>query len=352
MLHLPSKDKIRDFNEAIKKKLEKPDFNFRGVWFPDERSFKGFHFKQKVDFSYAEFSVGADFDSTFDEDADFTYAIFNGEAYFRYATFKAALILRSATFNSHLRFGVEDEEKEDADAKRGFGEQASLDLQYARIERPDQVAFNNLTLRPYWFVNVDSRKFDFTHVDWDWRGINEEVESLKAKRVLSPHRMLSITYRHLAVNAEENHRYPEASEFRYRAMNAQRLEKSGVFGFLRLSWWYWLASGYGERTNRAALTLIGVWMLFALLYSWVGFARWEPKISSESEVQTVNRDVTGAPLRPFSRALGYSAGVMLLQKPEPRPVTIAAQSFVILETILGPLQAALLALAIRRKFMR
>jgi len=43
---------------------------------------------------------------------------------------------------------------------------------------------------------------------------------------------------------------------------------------------------------------------------------------------------------------------MSLQKPEPKPLTGTAQTLVLLETILGPLQAALLALAIRRKFMR
>jgi len=65
----------------------------------------------------------------------------------------------------------------------------------------------------------------------------------------------------------------------------------------------------------------------------------------------IKQDETGAPLK-FSRALIYSAGVMTLQKPEPRPATTAAQTVVLLETILGPVQVALLALAIRRKFMR
>lgn len=54
----------------------------------------------------------------------------------------------------------------------------------------------------------------------------------------------------------------------------------------------------------------------------------------------------------LNRALMYSLGVMTLQKPEPRPATTAAQAIVLAETILGPVQAALLALAIRRKFMR
>jgi hypothetical protein len=62
-------------------------------------------------------------------------------------------------------------------------------------------------------------------------------------------------------------------------------------------------------------------------------------------------DEVGKPL-PFKKVFTYSLGVMSLQKPDPKPVTIAAQTLVIFETILCPIQAALLALAIRRKFMR
>lgn len=43
---------------------------------------------------------------------------------------------------------------------------------------------------------------------------------------------------------------------------------------------------------------------------------------------------------------------MALQKPEPLPANRRAKALVLFEIILGPLQAALLALAIRRKFMR
>jgi hypothetical protein len=50
--------------------------------------------------------------------------------------------------------------------------------------------------------------------------------------------------------------------------------------------------------------------------------------------------------------LTYSLAVMSLQRPEPKPMTAAAHALVTIESILGPVQAALLALAIRRKFMR
>ncbi len=105
-----------------------------------------------------------------------------------------------------------------------------------------------------------------------------------------------------------------------------------------------------ERMLRALVVLLGILFLFALLYHQVGFVRWEPRLASEPDAVAAKRDKVGAPLE-CGRALAYSAGVMMLQKPEPRPATPAAQFFVILETILGPVQAALLALAIRRKFM-
>ena len=135
------------------------------------------------------------------------------------------------------------------------------------------------------------------------------------------------------------------------AMEARRRENRRGLAFWRLSWWYWLASGYGERVLQAFLVLLGIWFVSGLLYTRVGFARWEPKLASESDAAIATRDASGAPLK-LNRALTYSAGVMTLQKPEPRPATTAAQTVVLLETVLGPVQAALLALAIRRKFMR
>lgn len=117
---------------------------------------------------------------------------------------------------------------------------------------------------------------------------------------------------------------------------------------------YWAVSGYGERILRALGVLAAVWLVFVLLYARVGFVQQPPSnqvTSSATAAAMTIEDRTGKPLE-FSRALTYSLAVMSLQKPEPRPLTGTAQTLVLLETILGPVQAALLALAIRRKFMR
>jgi uncharacterized protein YjbI with pentapeptide repeats len=387
VLHYPSKDKAPTFSEAIQRKLAAKSFNFRGVWFPDKLNFDDFAFGDAADFRYASFNEAVDFsytsfaaayfcyatfnshayfgNATFNAWADFSYATFRAGAGFRFATFKAeadfiftafnartsfysvtigaGLRFSYATFSDYVMFGGDGN-------KEGFNDKSSLDFQFARIEKPDRVSFHTLTLRPHWFVNVDSRKFDFTNVKW-WSSIAQELDSLEANGVSPSHKLLGVACRHLALNAEENHRYDQASKFRYRSMDARRRQQHLGLAPWRLSWWYWLASGYGERAWRAFVVLTVIWLLAAAIYTRVGFVRWEPRVSSESEAAEARRDEAGAPLR-WGRALTYSLGVMTLQKPEPRPATNAAQTLVMVETILGPVQAALLALAIRRKFMR
>jgi hypothetical protein len=402
VLHFPGKEKSADFEAALQRKLENKDFHFWGVWFPDPVSFANFSFSTDANFGYAYFSARADFsNATFDTRADFANASFKSDTSFHDASFKASADFSQASFDGYSDFGhasfgalanfinidflghsafagtqfqshVEFEGTsfsfstsftyaafadfvtfEGNELREVFPQNSSLNFQYAKFERPDHLSFHTLTLRPHWFVNVDARKFSFINVSWRWRSINDEVKSLRYEILLQPHRhrLFAIACRHLAVNAKENHRYEEASKFRYMAMDARRLERLLGFAPWRLSWWYWLASGYGERVLRAFVVLIGILLVSAGMYTQVGFARWETKLVSESDVVSAKRDEVGAPLK-FSRAMTYSAGVMTLQKPEPRPATTAAQTIVLLETVLGPVQAALLALAIRRKFMR
>ena len=97
--------------------------------------------------------------------------------------------------------------------------------------------------------------------------------------------------------------------------------------------------------------LFGIWVVFMLLYTQVGFTKPESNTPTSTSLIAAEPDTIGQPL-PFKRAFTYSLAVMSLQKPEPKPLTGTAQTLVLLETILGPVQAALLALAIRRKFMR
>jgi len=329
--------------------------SFAGTAFLGEAHFSSAVFMKDAYFSGASFAAQAHFASveflakvlfhatTFRLDVDFKRATFGGDTRFSGTAFHKLADFSNATIKDYFRLsGVSN--------KSVFTEESSADFNYVRAESPDRVSFHTLTLRPHWFVNVDSSKFDFTNVHWVW-DTSQEINGLKGMEADAPHRLLSIACRHLAVNAEERHRYEEASRFRYMAMDAQRRETHNGFAIWRLHWWYWAASGYGERTLKAFLALISLWLLFAWLYTQVGFARWTPKATTEVEAVAASYDEVGEPLR-FTRALSYSLRVMSLQKPEPSSATNAAQTLVVIETILGPVQAALLALAIRRKFIR
>ena len=413
VLHYPARNKLPEFKEAIGRKLAARDFNFSGVWFPQKTSFKAHFrkevsfagavftddadfralvFKNKADFSaatfqgtaifdqarfrqkanfaaarflknanftntifrqkavfrYSEFCSEANFETYFKGGVDFLYVFFRGEAYFRYASFNGHVNFRSATFKDYLRFGEEP-----------FSPEASFDFQHARIEKPERVAFYSLRLRPHWFINVNARKFDFVNVDWDWKtlSVESEIAALEEREITSAHRLMAIAFRNLAFNAEENERFEEASDFRYLASQLWRQYEPHDRITSFLGWLYWAGSGYGERILRACVVLVCIWLLFAILYAGgtqytrVGFGSETQTSSPAGDTANPAPAPPPAPLSPM-KSLIYSLNTMTLQKPEPKPITASAKGFILLETIVGPIQTALLLLAIRRKFMR
>src|SRR6266540_3349143 len=401
--------KAADFREAIFSE----NVRFIAANFKAAADFSDASFSKGVNFSKANFSAAAKFGfASFSADADFSDVSFSAGADFSSAAFSAAANFSSASFGAAAKFNhtsfsdaanfIETTFKDyfyftGSSSRRSFGDQQRLNFQFAHFEKPDRVSFRTLDLKPHWFVHVDSRKFEFIDVEFRFV-LNEELKYLNNANVIAPHRLLAIACRQLAANAEENHRYKQAADFRYASMDAERLEwlqdpKKRKFQFLH--WLYWIASGYGERVGLAFGVLAVLWLLFAFSYTKVGFEhktnnpsndqqsiapqedvapkpvtittqtlvisetilsplQFEHKTDKPSGNQSAivaQQDVAGKPL-PFNKVFTYSLGVMSLQKPDPKPVTTVAQTLVIFETILCPLQAALLALAIRRRFMR
>ncbi len=416
VLHYPGTEKKVDFAAALQRKLDANDFNFQGVWFPDvinlsgrtinadanfsrssfsaDASFASVQFSAGVSFSGARFGAAASFyssrfraganfsgarfieavsfsDAQFSAGANFIGAVFSATTYFHLTKFieqdnsggkgginsdkgvivnsvvesKARTVWVSfygATFKNGIRF-----------TETVFADQTIMSFAAANFEKPEHVVFHTTTLLPHWFLNVDSRKFTFVNVSWRFLNkrdaVRREFEAVEKSGNKRMKHLLEITYRQLAVNAEENNRYVEAGKFRYMAMDVRRLLGGRKVDLFRLSWWYWLLSGYGERVQRAFVALLTIWLLFAVVY-WAGDATWQPRQPNKSAV-AAQQSVVATPLT-LPESMIYSVGVMSLQKPEPLPANKRARAFVLFETILGPLQAALLALAIRRKFMR
>lgn len=398
--------------------MRKKNYNFGGVWFPEGRWFRNAVLKEKVDFHGATFSAKADFYSTefhkgivfrhttFTQKADFSSALFKAEANFKHAKFNASADFKRATFEGEAnfeyavfradaRFSCEEEK-----GKSPKGLIKSLNLRYAIIDKPERISFHNLTLSPRWFVDTDPRKFEFTGVTWERvtserresnirKNIDAEIKDLT--EVSHPHASLSLASRRLAVNAEDNNRFEEASGFRRMAMEAEWLERkkqirnwvsrldieavklrnrfggstkkedqeippSTAYGILRRSGdffiygLYRLTSFYGESWSRAAGVLLVILVLFALFYTQTNFYVCPPDIPpSQSGQQSLCR-TRGLSLYEGTR---HSLATATLQNVDyRRPVAGSSETLVLLEKIFAPFQAALLALAIRRKFMR
>jgi hypothetical protein len=395
VLHLPRGDKVSRFTEVIEQKFRNKDFDFRGIYFPsipinieEPRGFSEATFEGEADFSDATFQeLSAYFsEATFKESATFHNAtfegraffnrcIFEGEANFNEATFKGMANFYYATFEKRALFYDATFEEEayfayatfkdiafffyttfQDGANFGFLEtsptQTRLIFRAAVIDKAEGFSFHATYLRPSWFLDVDAQKFDFSDVEW-FRLPNKKKLTLEKEikyldelpRTLdyarsTPHgnlRRLQRACRKLMNNAEENRDYPTANEFHYWSMELLRKEgwrELGLIGTL-----YWILSGYGERPRRAFLMLVGMGTLFAILYVMVAGSIEHVGQAFLYSLAAMVR-LTGVPaMAPLTK---------LLQPSEPG----LFQLLVTAEGILGPLQIALLALAIRRKVMR
>lgn len=106
VLHYPGKEKRADFKAALDIKLTNMDFDFRGVWFPDEVDFSRIEFGADAYFTFAIFSNTANFRLVrFIGSSDFRSATFRETAYYTSGTFGATAIFRSATFKKAADFG-------------------------------------------------------------------------------------------------------------------------------------------------------------------------------------------------------------------------------------------------------
>ncbi len=207
------------FNVALKDKLAKADYDFRGVFFPAAVSFYKHEFKGGADFSWATFSGGADFfGATFSESAGFSWATFSGGANFFGATFSERAFFFGATFSveadfSGARFSGEADfswarfsGRADFNGATFSGRVIFRDLNKPRpgdtppanfegtfihleLAKEAVLRFQDLSLAQVEFAGTDLRHVDFRHVAWHpYRGrqaIYDEIP-LRAKEKERP----------------------------------------------------------------------------------------------------------------------------------------------------------------------
>jgi len=379
VLHCPNSDKLEVFNNEIHNRLSNEEYNYENCYFPSDIDFSHVSFNKPFYFMGATFAGKVRFMGNFEEELDFRGALFDKESQliFQHAGLRGGLDLRNAIIRGHLSFeGGEYMNSEDGKLVDVLqlifeGDRAWLDLQNLIIEKPERVLFHTVRLQPNWFVNVDCRKFVFTDCRWvtaDGKKLDtlDELDGAYMKNGFlfptNPNALLTKTCLQLAENYESNKDYETSSLFWKIANESKRFEEYWGFKIWSLHWWYWLLSFYGESWRRAALCLVVLVSLFACGYvsSFSHFVNpnkqtlviEEDASETDKQLMKLAEEASGYRLLGWTEAFIYSLRVGALQRPDPQPGNNVAKGLVALETIFVPLQVALLALAIRRKFMR
>jgi hypothetical protein len=380
VLHFPNnqKHKNTDFNSIFKVRLENQESNFQYTYFSDRVYLSQVEFKNEANFLGCTFQQDANFiDLIFYERAIFRATVFTRDIWFAHVGFVKNTEFNDAVFEATSEFVFLDtfvhEKISFTDAVfRGEaifdnincpeGKNIRLQLDDVRTDNADRIYFKNTQLYPNWFINVNSRKFIFHNIDWENADetttvVRAEIKILQDCSYRRRNRLLTLACRQLADNYEENNHFEQASIFRQMANESKRLEEYKGFKIWSLHWWYWLSSYYGERWKRATAILFMILFGFALVYTQTAFQTcpsYQPMATSIAECKTEpeNCKCKNGGLN-INEAFTHSISTALFQNVEYRkPLNIWGELATYLEKIFAPLQAALLALAIRRKFMR
>ena len=350
--HNPGTNKAEIFLQEFMKRRDAGHTDFRGVTFPISIKFSG-DLPKKLDFSGATFERRVAFEQATIHQIKFDKAYFteDSELVFEESYCVEKISLKEAIFDG--KFYLKGSSHQVVFISRG-----SLSLEDIRFDKPNQVNFRSVRLRPHYFVNVDASKFNFH--DCDWKDIGEKKLNIheEIKRCSGSNKSLAQVCNQLAINYEESRNFEESSGFRYTAMEAKRLDNRGLGKIFNLYWIYKWSSGYGENWRRAAVVLIGLLVLFGYLYAmpFASFDYGNPKPKpADTAVQRACdkvRIIGNTDGMNVCDGIVHSLSVATFQRPEPKSADFLTRLIVVFELIFVPLQAALLALAIRRKFMR
>lgn len=345
--------------------VEETDFN-KATFFADAIFYKSV-FKNTINFYKVTFTIKTDFtEAIFEENAIFKTTLFEktSRTYFHRVKFYKAIDLSYTDFGGYFSFQGEHNNR------LFIGEKVLLNLQKTRIGDAKKISFHTIRLESSWFINTDATGFIFTDCHWKYidgsrLSVNRELNNLKQRGIRNSNALLTKTCWQLADNHEESKSFPEASLFRQLANESKRLENNNGWKFWSLHWLYWRSSFYGESPLRAGLILAAILLFFSFAFMLTDF-----QVCPKEQTISVSleADKTNSTCQTFAgacncqkRGLKLDTGEAILhslttatfQNVEYRkPVSAWSEFWVILEKILVPLQAALLALAIRRKFMR
>lgn len=265
----------------------------------------------------------------------FSQAEFRGTAYFVGNDYKGPIDFSRASFFDMAFFNSQQEAAPEAEAP---------EVRFHHVFVEKGVTFENIDLRRTTLAGTNVRKARFSEVRWPRRGMRLAVYDELCERPAAAE-TLRLLYRDLKSNLEDERDYRSAGDFYYGEMHALRTQRRSSEGlpswlqrrFLSLHWLYWLAAGYGERPLWAVAFFLVLVLVFAFAFMYDCFMldgvklpapSWSAALGHSLRSLTLNRHYYIQPLCPWSHRL-----------------TLAAN-------IAGPIQLALIAISLRRRFRR
>ncbi|MCL6642568.1 MAG: pentapeptide repeat-containing protein, partial [Candidatus Bipolaricaulota bacterium] len=276
------------------------------------------------------FFGNADFtEVTFSGDADFGQVQFFGEVEFEKTEFFKKANFYRTTFLKLTYFRYVQTSKT-----------SEIQFREVRLPNPELVKFHRIDLSRWSFLDTDLRRIDFDDVTWGtirrlWSrrtAIFDEL-GVSNKKVKEDLAKVERLYRHLKQNFESQRDYGRAGEFHYGEMEMKR-RQLGPVGQIPF-WIYRILSGYGESYGRALIVLLGMWIVFAVLFTVVGYTdEW----GNHADLW---------------RSLIYSAQSMtLFHEPNITFHNVWGKAIELVASVLGVIQIALFGLALQRRFKR
>lgn len=197
-----------------------------------------------------------------------------------------------------------------------------------------KVTFANVNLERCRLVGNSIAQMEFTNVQWPTRFSRSILydEISMRRRVRIPIGNLKEAYQALKQTYQWMGDHARAGDFHYGEMEMRRRQDGWRRRFLSPEFLYWALSGYGTGYIRASL-----WLLF-LAVGPAGVYWWSSSVAFSSD---------------FLKALYFSIQVATLQRPPtPHGLSAGGQWLQLAQTILGPVQIALFALALRMRLKR
>ncbi|HZM87946.1 MAG TPA: pentapeptide repeat-containing protein [Blastocatellia bacterium] len=366
---------------------------FKSTVFKNEANFYKAHFNTKTNFEDATFEEEAAFAaSDFEEDANFKKAAFNTKAVFlkfsfkkavdfTWATFGADVLVSGVSFKEFVNFnGVTLAQRTSFEANDEGSFESGCSFRWLKIPANALVTFENLNLEQASFVDSDLTRILFRDVKWyqppfNWtRWHRRRVALWDEYRDKSDERRgyekIAENYHQLVLNYESRRDYNTAEDFHIGEMETQRKKKGAG---LKPGWRrrvkerinpygiYWLFSNYGSSYWQAFIVLLAMLLTFSLIFLYSGFQ--PSKESAGSPAMMIEYNLVpdaqhhpvgfGQWIDDYARAILFSLSIITFQRERfYEPVGDWSRFWLFLSVLLLTTQAAMVLLAIRRRFKR